>query len=54
VHLPLQVVIDQLRALLDQDLAFMAAVLDCISNMQLEQHLQVRRKPQLYGLHASR
>lgn len=40
----LQVVVDQLRALLEQDLAFMASVLDCISNMTLEQHLQVRSK----------
>ncbi|WIA09029.1 hypothetical protein OEZ85_008443 [Tetradesmus obliquus] len=35
-----EVVVDQLRALLEQDLAFMASVLDCISNMTLEQRLQ--------------
>lgn len=40
-ELPLQAVVDQLKGLLDQDLSFMAAVLDCIGNMQLEQHLQV-------------
>jgi hypothetical protein len=35
-------VIGQLQDLLDHDLTFMAAVLDCISNMQLPQHMQVR------------
>lgn len=36
-----QVVIETLQGLLDQDLSFMAPVLDCFSNMQLDPHLQV-------------
>eukprot|EP00775_Hariotina_reticulata_P013726 gene13726-13848_t len=35
-----EMVIGQLQELLDHDLTFMAAVLDCISNMQLPQHIQ--------------
>lgn len=44
-----QAVLDQLQGLLEQDLGFMAAALDCLNNMQLQPQLAARVRTMLIG-----